>query len=53
MKFVVISAEGMVTTGLKDIFTVVNIPTNILVTSQKAVLLQTFDIIRKFLNGDY
>ena len=48
---VVISAEGMVSTDLRDIFSALNIPTIILVESQKAVLLQTCHIIRKFLNG--
>ena len=48
---VVISAEGIVSTDLRDIFSALNIPTIILVESQKAVLLQTCHIIRKFLNG--
>jgi len=48
---VVISAEGIVSTNLKDIFKALDIPRNILVASQKAVLLQTCHIIRKFLNG--
>ena len=48
---VVISAEGMVSTDLKDIFNALNIPIIILVESQKAVLLQICHIIRKFLNG--
>ena len=48
---VVISAEGMVSTDLKDIFNNLNIPTIILVESQKAVILQTCHIIRKFLIG--
>ena len=44
---VAISAEGMVSTDLKDIFNALNVPTIILVDSQMAVLLHTCYIVAK------
>ena len=48
---VVISAEGVISDELVNTFKTLDFSRNMLITSQKVVLLQTCHIVRKFLNG--